>query len=32
MKQVLGVIGGTGLYDMPGLKDVEMVAVETPFG
>ncbi len=28
----LGVIGGTGLYDMEGLSDVREVAVETPFG
>lgn len=28
----LGVIGGSGLYDMPGLADVERVRVETPFG
>jgi 5'-methylthioadenosine phosphorylase len=30
--QILGVIGGTGLYDMPGLRDVESVAVDTPYG
>jgi 5'-methylthioadenosine phosphorylase len=29
---VLGVIGGSGLYNMSGLQDVENVAVETPFG
>lgn len=28
----LGVIGGSGLYDLPGLTDVEEVAVTTPFG
>ena len=28
----VGVIGGTGLYDMPGLTDVEEVNVSTPFG
>lgn len=28
----LGVIGGSGLYDMPGLVDVEHLAVRTPFG
>ena len=27
----LGVIGGSGLYAMPGLQDVERVEVETPF-
>lgn len=31
-KPLLGVIGGSGLYDMPGLKDVETRAVETPWG
>lgn len=29
---VLGVIGGSGLYNMSGLQDVETVEVETPFG
>lgn len=29
---VLGVIGGSGLYDMPGLEQVEEVMPETPFG
>lgn len=28
----IGIIGGSGLYRMPGLADVEHVAVETPFG
>jgi 5'-methylthioadenosine phosphorylase len=28
----LGVIGGSGLYDLPGLADVERVRVATPFG
>ncbi len=28
----IGVIGGTGLYEIEGLTDVEEVAVETPFG
>ena len=27
-----GVIGGSGLYAMPELKDVEEVSVDTPFG
>ena len=31
-KNVLAVIGGSGLYDIPGLMDVEEVRVETPFG
>ena len=29
---LLGVIGGSGLYDMPGLSDVETRSVETPWG
>lgn len=29
---LLGVIGGSGLYDMPGLKDVERQTVHTPWG
>jgi len=28
----IGVIGGSGLYDMEGLEDVRRVRVETPFG
>jgi len=28
----IGIIGGSGLYDMEGLTDVDEVAVETPFG
>lgn len=28
----IGVIGGSGLYSMPGLTDVETVTVDTPFG
>ncbi len=33
MDQVtLGVIGGSGIYDLEALKDVEEVRVETPFG
>lgn len=31
-EQVVGVIGGSGLYEMEGLSDVRSVAVETPFG
>lgn len=31
-EQVVGVIGGSGLYEMEGLGDVRSVAVETPFG
>lgn len=29
---MLGVIGGTGLYDLPDLESVVEVSVETPFG
>lgn len=32
MSNVLGVIGGSGLYEMPGLTNVERVKVDTPFG
>src|SRR2546426_1109080 len=28
----LGVLGGSGLYDLPGLEGVERPAVDTPFG
>jgi 5'-methylthioadenosine phosphorylase len=30
--RVLGVIGGSGIYDMPGLRGIEEISVETPFG
>ena len=29
---ILGVIGGSGLYDMPGLTDVVSQTVHTPWG
>ncbi len=29
---VLGVVGGSGLYQMPGLTEVEALSVTTPFG
>ena len=29
---LLGIIGGSGLYDMAGLEDVERVTLDTPFG
>ena len=32
MGYVLGVIGGSGLYQMPGLEDVQEVVVDTPWG
>ncbi len=28
----IGIIGGSGLYSMPGLSDVREVSLETPFG
>jgi len=28
----IGIIGGSGLYSMPGLTDVSEVSLETPFG
>src|ERR671927_183944 len=31
-KAVIGIIGGSGLYQMSELQDVEEVRVETPFG
>ena len=32
MEQVIGVIGGSGLYEMEGLTAIEHLAVDTPFG
>jgi len=32
MTKVIGVIGGSGLYEMEGLKGVKEVKVRTPFG
>ncbi len=29
---IIGVIGGSGLYDMEGLEQVERVRIDTPFG
>jgi 5'-methylthioadenosine phosphorylase len=29
---MLGIIGGSGLYDLPGLEDTRWVAVDTPWG
>lgn len=31
-EHVIGVIGGSGLYEMEGLSDIQNVAIETPFG
>ena len=32
MKRVVGVIGGSGLYEMAGLERVEEIPLDTPFG
>jgi len=32
VEQLIGIIGGSGLYQMEGLEAVEEVQVETPFG
>ena len=32
MSYVLGVLGGSGLYEMDGLSDVTELAVDTPYG
>ena len=32
MGEILGVIGGSGLYEMEGLRNVRSVSVRTPFG
>jgi 5'-methylthioadenosine phosphorylase len=32
MNGILGIIGGSGLYDLPGLTDTGWVRVETPWG
>mgnify|MGYP001413825149 CR=1 FL=1 len=31
-RAVLGVVGGSGVYDLPGLEDAEWVSVDTPWG
>ncbi len=31
-KAVLGVMGGSGVYDLPGLEQVEELTVDTPWG
>ncbi|HEB54580.1 MAG TPA: S-methyl-5'-thioadenosine phosphorylase [bacterium] len=31
-ERTLGIIGGSGLYDLPGLENRELVELETPFG
>lgn len=30
--EVIGVIGGSGLYEMEGMTEIEQVTVDTPFG
>ena len=32
MKAVLGIIGGSGIYDLPQLQDVEALAISSPWG
>lgn len=32
MEKAIGIIGGSGLYEMEGLEDVEEVSIFTPFG
>ena len=29
---MIGIIGGSGLYELPGIQDLQAVTVETPFG
>ena len=30
--RTLGIIGGSGLYDLPGIEDLERIRIATPFG
>jgi 5'-methylthioadenosine phosphorylase len=32
MDPILGIIGGSGLYELEGLRDLTHLAIETPFG
>ena len=32
IERIIGVVGGSGFYQMPGLTDVREVQVDTPFG
>ncbi len=32
MKPILGIIGGSGLYSLDGLKNIKLVNTKTPFG
>lgn len=31
-EQMIGIIGGSGLYNIEGIKDVKSISVDTPFG
>ena len=31
-KAVLGIIGGSGIYDLPGLQNVREERIESPWG
>ncbi|MBA4399493.1 MAG: S-methyl-5'-thioadenosine phosphorylase [Anaerolinea sp.] len=31
-KPILGIIGGSGFYDFPGLQNIQTVEVDTPYG
>ena len=31
-RNLLGIVGGSGLYDLPGLSDTRWVTVDTPWG
>ncbi|MGA7457843.1 MAG: S-methyl-5'-thioadenosine phosphorylase, partial [Methyloceanibacter sp.] len=31
-KAVLGIIGGSGIYDLPGLQNVREKRIESPWG
>ncbi|HWS15822.1 MAG TPA: S-methyl-5'-thioadenosine phosphorylase, partial [Candidatus Methylomirabilis sp.] len=32
MADILGIIGGSGLYEMEGMRNVRRVVARTPFG
>ena len=31
-EKIVGVMGGSGLYEMEGLEDVQTISLKTPFG
>ena len=31
-EKIVGVIGGSGLYEMEGIEEIQTVSLETPFG